>query len=57
MINTIKNKDLQIYGDGSQTRSFCFINDMIEALIKTMNSDFDFPINLGNNNEISLING
>ena len=54
MINTIKNKELQIYGDGSQTRSFCFINDMIEALIKTMNSDFDFPINLGNNNEISL---
>ena len=54
MINTIKNKDLQIYGDGSQTRSFCFIDDMIKALIKSMNSDFDFPINLGNNNEISL---
>ncbi len=54
MVNTIKNKDLQIYGDGSQTRSFCFIDDMIKALIKSMNSDFDFPINLGNDNEISL---
>jgi UDP-glucuronate decarboxylase len=54
MVNTIKNKDLEIYGDGSQTRSFCFIDDMIKALIKSMNSDFDFPINLGNDNEISL---
>ncbi|MDC0560141.1 GDP-mannose 4,6-dehydratase [Flavobacteriaceae bacterium] len=54
MFNTIKNKDLEIYGDGSQTRSFCFIDDMIKALIKSMNSDFDFPINLGNDNEISL---
>ena len=54
MFNTIKNKDLEIYGDGSQTRSFCFIDDMIKALIKSMNADFDFPINLGNDNEISL---
>tara|TARA_B100001250_G_scaffold389566_1_gene388789 strand:- start:248 stop:1183 length:936 start_codon:yes stop_codon:yes gene_type:complete len=54
MVNTIKNKDLEIYGNGSQTRSFCFIDDMIKALIKSMNSDFDFPINLGNDNETSL---
>ena len=54
MVNTINKTPLVIYGDGSQTRSFCFIDDMVEALIQCMHIDFDFPINLGNENEISL---
>ena len=54
LVNTIKNHPLVIYGDGSQTRSFCYIDDMIDALLKTMNFDFDFPINLGSNYEVSL---
>ena len=54
MVNTINKTPLIIYGDGSQTRSFCYIDDMIDALIKSMNTDFDSPINLGNDNEISL---
>lgn len=54
MINTLTNKPLIIYGDGSQTRSFCYVDDMVDALIKSMNTDFDSPINLGNDNEISL---
>ena len=54
MVNTLKNKPLIIYGDGNQTRSFCYVDDMVEALIRCMETDFDFPINLGNNTEISL---
>tara|TARA_B100000579_G_C22848566_1_gene865922 strand:- start:6483 stop:7415 length:933 start_codon:yes stop_codon:yes gene_type:complete len=54
MVNTITNKPLNIYGDGSQTRSFCYIDDLVSGLIKSMNIDFSYPINLGNDNEISL---
>lgn len=54
MVNTIIGNPLVIYGDGSQTRSFCYVDDMIEALIKSMDIDFDSPINIGNDNEISL---
>jgi len=51
----INNDDISIYGDGSQTRSFCYIDDMIEALIKLMNSsEYVGPINLGNPHEITI---
>lgn len=46
----IKDQPLEIYGDGSQTRSFCYIDDMLDALILMMNSDELGPINLGNPN-------
>ena len=54
LVNTIKKKELKVYGDGNQTRSFCFIDDLIRALVLTINKDFSYPINLGNNYEISL---
>ena len=54
MLNTIKGKPLKIYGNGDQTRSFCYIDDLISGIIKSMSIDFEHPINLGNNNEISL---
>ena len=44
----LENKPLEIYGDGTQTRSFCFVDDMIHALIKMMDSEFHGPFNLGN---------
>jgi dTDP-glucose 4,6-dehydratase len=46
---------LTIYGDGSQTRSFCFVEDLIEGIYRLMLSDFHEPINLGNPNEISIL--
>ncbi len=49
-----KNKYLTIFGDGTQTRSFCFIDDLLDGLIKLMNSEINEPINLGNTNEISI---
>ena len=50
------NQDITIYGDGTQTRSFQFIDDLIEAMIRVMNTDFSFhgPVNLGNPNEFSI---
>jgi len=51
------NNDITLYGDGSQTRSFCFIDDMVDGFIKFMSLDNSIkgPINLGNPNEINII--
>jgi UDP-glucuronate decarboxylase len=52
----LSGEDITIYGDGSQTRSFCFVNDMVEALTRLMESDraVEMPVNLGNPNELSV---
>ena len=54
---SLKNQDITVYGEGSQTRSFCYIDDMVEGLIAMMNSDKDIsgPINLGNPNEFTIL--
>ena len=54
-VQAIKNKPLTIYGDGNQTRSFCYVDDLVEGLISLINSDVDFPVNLGNPEEFSMI--
>jgi UDP-glucuronate decarboxylase len=46
---------LTVYGDGSQTRSFCFVDDLVEGLIRLMNGDFIGPINLGNPGEYTIL--
>ena len=50
----LMNKDLTIYGDGSQTRSFCFVDDLIEGFIRVMEGDYCGPVNIGNPNEITI---
>ena len=52
----LRGEDLTIYGDGSQTRSFCYVDDLIQGLIRMMNSPDDFlgPVNLGNPGEFSI---
>jgi UDP-glucuronate decarboxylase len=55
ILQALKNENLTIYGDGSQTRSFQFIDDLVSGLLKMMNSDFLGPVNLGNPAEISMI--
>lgn len=54
--HALKNEDIEIYGDGTQTRSLCYIDDMIEGLINLMNTDASItgPINLGNDCEITM---
>ena len=57
IVQALQDKDITIYGDGSQTRSFCYIDDLVDGMIKMMNSRDDFvgPVNLGNPNEISIL--
>ena len=50
------NKPVTVYGSGNQTRSFCYIHDLIDALLLQMKIDFKDPINLGNPQEISILN-
>jgi len=54
IIQTLQNKDLTIYGDGSQIRSFCYVDDLIQGMDNLMKSNFHEPINLGNPYQISI---
>jgi len=56
IIQALNNLPITIFGDGEQTRSFCFVDDIIEAIIRTMNTDdlFTGPVNLGNPHEITI---
>jgi UDP-glucuronate decarboxylase len=57
MIQALKGEDITVYGDGTQTRSFCYVDDMIDGLVRLMNTPDDFtgPVNLGNPSEISIL--
>jgi UDP-glucuronate decarboxylase len=57
IVQALKNQDITIYGDGSQTRSFCYVADLVEALIKMMKTPADVtgPINLGNPGEFTML--
>lgn len=50
----LEGKDITIYGDGDQTRSFCYIDDLVEGIIKQVESDVEGPINLGNPSEFTI---
>ena len=52
----LRKEQFTIYGDGTQTRSFCFITDLINGLTKLMNSQYKGPVNLGNPEEINILN-
>lgn len=56
IIQALKGEDITIFGDGTQTRSFCYVSDLVEALIKLMDSDDNFigPVNLGNPDEFTM---
>ena len=55
IVQTLRGDALTIYGKGNQTRSFCYIDDLIEGLIRLMNSDQTGPINIGNPNEFTIL--
>jgi UDP-glucuronate decarboxylase len=54
IIQALNNKPITIYGDGTQTRSFCYVSDLVEGLYLTMNSNEIMPINLGNPDEFTI---
>lgn len=51
----LKGEDITVYGDGSQTRSFCYISDMVEGIIRVLFSDYNLPVNLGNPLEMTVL--
>jgi UDP-glucuronate decarboxylase len=51
----LRGKPLTVYGDGSQTRSFCYVSDLIEGFIRLMNSDYIGPVNIGNPGEYTIL--
>ena len=57
ILQALKNVDITIYGDGKQTRSFCYVSDLIEGVIRMMNTpgNFSGPVNLGNPEEYSIL--
>lgn len=57
IVQALTGHDITIYGDGSQTRSFCYVDDLVEALVRMMNAPEDFigPVNIGNPNEFTML--
>jgi dTDP-glucose 4,6-dehydratase len=50
----LRGEDLTVFGDGSQTRSFCYVDDLVEGIYRLLMSDYHMPVNIGNPDEISL---
>ena len=57
IVQALQGKDITIYGDGSQTRSFCYVDDLVDAMVKMMNSEkwFTGPVNIGNPGEFTML--
>jgi UDP-glucuronate decarboxylase len=56
IVQALNNQPITVYGDGLQTRSFCFVTDLVDGIIKTMNAEnFSGPVNLGNPHEITIV--
>ena len=55
IFQALQNKSLTVYGEGSQTRSFCYVDDLIDGLIKLMESEVNSPVNIGNPKEFSIL--
>ncbi|WP_223032311.1 UDP-glucuronic acid decarboxylase family protein [Hanstruepera marina] len=54
MGQALRGEDLTVFGDGSQTRSFCYVDDQVEGIFRLLLSDYSYPVNIGNPNEISI---
>ena len=57
IVQALRGEDITVYGQGEQTRSFCYVDDMVDALMRLMNSPAEFigPVNLGNPDELSIV--
>jgi dTDP-glucose 4,6-dehydratase len=54
MSQALRGEDLTVFGDGSQTRSFCYVDDLIEGIFRLLMSDYPYPVNIGNPEEITI---
>jgi dTDP-glucose 4,6-dehydratase len=50
----LRGEDLTVFGDGSQTRSFCFVDDLVEGIVRLLKSNYPYPVNIGNPSEITI---
>ena len=50
----LRGEDLTVFGDGSQTRSFCYVDDLVDGIYKLLQSDYAYPVNIGNPSEITI---
>jgi len=50
----LRGEDLTVFGDGSQTRSFCYVDDLVNGIVKLLESDYSKPVNIGNPSEITI---
>ena len=50
----LRGEDLTVFGDGSQTRSFCYVDDLVEGIYRLLMSDYHLPVNIGNPDEITI---
>jgi dTDP-glucose 4,6-dehydratase len=55
MGQALRGEPLTVYGDGSQTRSFCYVDDLVEGIWRLLNADFHEPVNLGNPDEVTIL--
>jgi dTDP-glucose 4,6-dehydratase len=55
MGQALRGEPLTVYGDGSQTRSFCYIDDLVEGIVRLLDTDFHEPVNLGNPSEVTIL--
>lgn len=51
----LRGEDITVFGDGSQTRSFCYVDDLVEGIYRLLLSDYPYPVNIGNPDEISIL--
>jgi dTDP-glucose 4,6-dehydratase len=54
MGQALRGQDITVFGDGSQTRSFCYVDDLVEGIYRLLMSDYALPVNIGNPDEISI---
>ncbi len=54
MSQALRNEDVTIFGDGSQTRSFCYVSDLVDGILRLMESDVNEPVNIGNPHELTI---
>ncbi|RZN84517.1 MAG: SDR family oxidoreductase [Winogradskyella sp.] len=55
MGQVLRGEDLTVFGDGSQTRSFCYVDDQVEGIFRLLFSDYSYPVNIGNPNETTIL--
>jgi dTDP-glucose 4,6-dehydratase len=55
IMQALRDEDVTVYGDGQQTRSFCYVSDLVEGIVRLLHSDYDGPVNVGNPREMTVL--